>query len=117
MPLRVIEFFGFDPADTTERVSLIRKEEQCPFVGGQCIKAFKSGLISGACTVKPETTGPVIVCPQRMYASEYSVLKDVATVCFGEGTRLCRLPSDFKGDGKDVQVFGKRWGKELRLPG
>jgi hypothetical protein len=117
VPLKVIEFFGFDPADSSERAMSIRTSEQCPFVGGQCIKAFKSGLISGACTVKPEKSGPVIVCPQRLYAGEYLVLKDIAVACFGQGVRLCRVPEDFASDGKDVQVFGKRWGKELRLPG
>ena len=117
MPLRVIEFFGFDPADTSHQAGLVRTDKQCPFVSGQCIKKFKSGLISGTCAVKPETSGQVIVCPHRMYAGDYAVLSDVANVCFGTGVRLCRVPSDFKGDGKDVQVFGKRWGKELRLPG
>jgi len=51
-----------------------------------------------------------------MYAGNYSVLLDVATACFGDGVRLCRSAEDAQRDGKDVQVFGKRWGKELRLP-
>lgn len=117
MSLKVFEFFGFDPTDTSARPTEIRTSETCPFVGGRCIKAFKSGLISGACTVKPETSEPVIVCPNRMYANDYEVLKRVATVSFGEGIRLCRGIEDLHRDGKDVHVFGKRWGKELRLPG
>lgn len=73
-------------------------------------------MISGACSVKPVTSGPVIVCPNRMYARNYAILHHVAMECFGENVRLCRTAAELQLDGKDVQVFGKRWGKELRLP-
>jgi hypothetical protein len=116
MSLKIFEFFGFDPLDSSPKVQLIRKTKQCPFVGGTCIKVFKSGLISGACSAKPTMSGPVIICPNRMYAGDYAILTDVAVSCFGKGIRLCRGLADAKRDGKDVQVFGKRWGKELRLP-
>ncbi len=116
MSLRLFEFFGFAPEDMTATAQAVRDSQQCPFLGGTCIKRFKSGLLSGACSVKPATSGPVIICPNRMYAEEYVVLLDVATACFGEGVRPCRTRAEAKQDGKDVQVFGKRWGKELRLP-
>lgn len=116
MSLKVHEFFGFDPLDDSETAKAIRQTQQCPFVGGNCIKRFKSGLTSGACCVKPATSGPVIVCPNRMYADKHAVLLDVARACFGHAVRLCRTLSDSKHDGNDVQVFGKGWGKELRLP-
>jgi len=51
-----------------------------------------------------------------MYGSDYKVLLDVANDAFGAGMRLCRAPGEAKCDAKDVVVFGKRWGKELRLP-
>jgi len=51
-----------------------------------------------------------------MYAQDYQVLLDVAIDAFGGGMRLCHAPSDAMGDGRDVVVFGKHWGKELRLP-
>ena len=51
-----------------------------------------------------------------MYAEDYKVLLDVAIDAFGAGMRLCRAPSQAAGDGRDVVVFGKHWGKELRLP-
>lgn len=51
-----------------------------------------------------------------MYAHEYRILLDVAIDAFGAGARLCRALGDAHGDGRDVMVFGKRWGKELRLP-
>jgi hypothetical protein len=120
MPLRLVEFFGFDPQDTSPAAVAVRRDKACPFVGGRCIKTVdteKFGtLISGACTVAPTQSGPVIVCPNRMYAGDYAVLSDVATACFGAGVRLCRSRQDAERDGNDVFVFGKRWGKELRVP-
>jgi hypothetical protein len=116
MSLKLFEFFGFDPHDSSPAAKLVRKTKQCPFVGGTCIKVLKSGLISGACSAKPVTTGPVIICPNRMYTGDYAVLHDVAAACFGAEIRLCRNSSDALHDGKDVVVFGRRWGKELRLP-
>jgi hypothetical protein len=116
MSLRVFEFFGFSPEDKSKEAAGYRKSKDCPFVGGRCIKRFKSGTTSGACALKPVTSGPVICCPNRMYAENYRILLDVARTCFGPEARLCKTSKDAKGDGFDVQVFGKRWGKELRLP-
>lgn len=116
MSLRVFEFFGFDPQDKSPIAQSYRKKGECPFVKGQCIKKFKSKTISGACTVKPVTSGPVICCPNRLYAQDYQILLDVAKACFGPQARLCRTKAETQADGNDVHVFGKKWGKELRLP-
>ncbi len=116
MSLRVFEFFGFDPLDKSSEAQEYRKLGACPFVKGACIKKFKSKTVSGACALKPVTSGPVICCPNRMYAHEYRVLLDVAQSCFGKQARLCKTNSEALNDGNDVHVFGKRWGKELRLP-
>lgn len=116
MPLSVVELFGYAPDDSSPVAVAARGSTDCPFVGDRCIKQFKSGLISGACTLKPSNSGPVICCPNRMYGSEYKVLLDVANDAFGNGMRLCHAAREAKGDGCDVVVFGKHWGKELRLP-
>ena len=116
MSLRLFEFFGFHPEDASTEAALARHDRSCPFVGGACVKKFKSGTTSGACALKLVNSGPVICCPNRMYADSYRVLLDVAQECFGPGARLCRSASEMQGDGNDVHVFGKKWGKELRLP-
>lgn len=116
MSLNVHEFFGFSPADNTAEAKEYRQLSSCPFVGGVCSKKFKSGTVSGACSVKQVNGGPVICCPNRMYAGNYQVLQNVAQSCFGGDARLCRTIGEAKGDGFDVHVFGKKWGKELRLP-
>lgn len=116
MPLSLVELFGYAPDDNSAAAAGLRASSACPFVGGRCIKQFKSGLVSGACTLKPTNAGPVICCPNRMYAENYKVLLEVAVDAFGKGMRLCRAPSEAAGDACDVVVFGKHWGKELRLP-
>jgi hypothetical protein len=117
MSLRVFEFFGFPPTDESKIAQGYRNRQECPFVGGTCIKRFKSGTISGACAVKQVTSGPVICCPNRMYAGNHQVLLDVARACFGNKVTLRRTTAEIGRSGKDVIVFGKGWGKELRLPG
>jgi hypothetical protein len=116
MALRLFEFFGFDPNDTSPRAKASRKNHQCPFLERTCLKKYKDGLPNGACTLKPVMSGPVICCPLRMYASAYQVLLDVAISAFGSTVRLVRSADEAIGDGNDVVVFGKGWGKELRLP-
>lgn len=117
MSLSIQEWFGFAPGDRSAPAAEVRSAKGCPFVGGACIKRLgRSALVSGACTVKPATSAPVICCPNRMYAKEYRVLLDVARDAFGPDVRLCREVEHLRHDGKDVVVFGKRWGRELRLP-
>jgi hypothetical protein len=116
MPLKLVELFGYAPEDNSEVAIEQRKSCNCPFIGGGCIKKFKSGLVSGACTLKPTTSEPVICCPNRLYGDAYKVLLDVAVDAFGPDMRLSRTQAESLGDGRDVVVFGKHWGKELRLP-
>jgi hypothetical protein len=85
---------------------------------GRCIKQFNDRTVSGVCTVRQANERPVICCPVRLYADRYRILQEIAVSAFGEGVRL--IPAQQSGaaahDGKNVVVFGKRWGKELRLP-
>src|SRR5262249_47286279 len=118
MASNIIEFFGYAPTDQSHPATESRKRHLCPWVGGGCTKVLRDGTISGACTLKPVGSGPVIICPIRLYADQSRVLLDVAELAFGQGVRLVR-PQDvgqISSDGCDVAVFGKRWGKELRLP-
>jgi hypothetical protein len=117
MSLRVIEFFGFSPTDKSRAATSARAGKNCPFLSGPCTKRLHDGEVSGACYVKQSTLPPVIICPNRMYAEKYRVLLDTARACFGEKARLIRTQADSRRDGNDVIVFGRGWGKELRLPG
>ena len=118
MALRITEFFGFTPLDLSANQFV--SELKCPFVDGACIKPRH-----GACSVQPLALGePVICCPNRMYAEDFRVLRELAEEVFGADCVLVK-PSDASArqlglgaplTGKEVAVFGKYWGKELPLP-
>lgn len=121
MASNILEFFGYSPRDASAEAQEARRSLRCPFLGQTCTKTLSDGLISGMCTLKPKTSGPVICCPIRLYAGNYQILKDVADQAFGGGIELM-TGSALAGyrasnPGKPaIAVFGKRWGKELRLP-
>ncbi|MGA2409966.1 MAG: NotI family restriction endonuclease, partial [Candidatus Binataceae bacterium] len=90
--------------------------KECPFLLSQCTKTLSDGEISGVCTLKPATTGPVICCPVRLYAKRYAILHDVARIAFGQGLPLLTAGAASHQASEFIAVFGKGWGKELRLP-
>jgi len=116
MASKIIEFFGYSPEDRSPVAIEARRNLNCPFLGRQCVKTLSDGLISGACTLKPTNGGPVICCPIRLYANNYKVLHDVARVAFGPVIPLLPASGITADTGECVAVFGKGWGRELRLP-
>ena len=120
MASRIIEFFGYAPQDYSPAARNARAQKLCPFIGNTCKKTLSEGSISGACTIKPMTSGPVICCPYRLYSDDYKILQDVAERAFGKEVDLhpgkdARQAPVLPGRSR-IAVFGKRWGKELRLP-
>src|SRR5579863_968508 len=116
MASNIIEFFGYSPQDKSRAAVQARANKKCPFIGVQCTKTLSDGEISGACTLKPMTSGPVICCPVRLYANNYAILHDISRTAFGGEIPLLAGNDITKRTGECVVVFGKGWGKELRLP-
>ncbi|MGA2262342.1 MAG: NotI family restriction endonuclease [Acidobacteriota bacterium] len=114
----IFELFGYSPDDHTAEASGARRNYFCPFLKSTCTKQLRDRAISGVCSFKPATSPPVICCPNRLYADNYRVLHDVAVTAFGPRIRLISGQHSTKAsyDDQNVAVFGKRWGKELRLP-
>jgi hypothetical protein len=77
---------------------------------------LSDGEISGVCTLKQKNSGPVICCPIRLYAADYKILHDIARLAFGPAIPLLPAGAITNESGRCVAVFGKGWGKELRLP-
>lgn len=121
MASTITEFFGYSPLDNSPAAQQARENMQCPFLGRSCIKKLRDGSISGVCTLSPSTSGPVICCPIRLYSGEYKILSDVALQAFGVEMELViggeTRQHRMENPGKPcVAVFGKGWGRELRLP-
>lgn len=118
MSLNIAELFGYRPESKSPKALKFRKEKQCPYIGGDCTKRFSDGERSGVCAVVLPDGNFVICCPNRLYAGNYQILSDVAESAFGKKMRLLPAHKAIKESmaGDVVAVFGKRWGKELRLP-
>lgn len=120
MATKIAEFFGYRASDTSEEALTAALTAHCPFLNDRCTKILRDRVIAGVCTLKPATSDPVICCPNRLYAADYSFLRDIADIVFEPG-----LPMEAGASAKSlarksnvpaIAVFGKRWGGELRLP-
>ena len=118
MALRILEFFGFDPMDNSAAARAGRRDMLCPFIGGTCSKTLSDGVPSGACTVAQTAGDPVVCCPNRLYGNSYRILENISRSAFGGRFRLipAQQVSGLHPGERAVAVFGKGWGKELRLP-
>lgn len=118
MSLNIVEFFGYSPSDPSKEAKKYRSAQECPFVGGLCIKLFRDGERTGGCTFSQTQGGTVISCPNRLYSDNYKVLLDVSASAFDSQVPLLQVNEALtrSQDEKVVAVFGKRWGRELRLP-
>lgn len=114
------EFFGYRADDRSGSALQAAKAETCPITNRKCEKTFNDGVVSGVCTIKPITTGPVICCPIRLYANDYQILRDVSFKAFGSALELVPGKQAISRAQETrtpcVAVFGKQWGGELRLP-
>lgn len=124
------EIFGYAPDDTSDVSRKQWKSQECPFVGGCCIKHShpqQDGklIVYGTCSVANRTRSngleEVIICPQRLYADNYKTLRscirdavgrELPIFLFNEFTQKKKhkeLPSDC------YVLFGKNCGKEISL--
>jgi len=119
MALLITETFGYATTDGSENAAAQRKSQICPFIEKICWKKFRSGgIVNGTCAVKQPKGEEVIICPDRLYAEEFRILREVVSCTFGEGMKLIG-PSEIgstNGEKNRVVTFGKRWGKEIRVP-
>jgi hypothetical protein len=78
----ITELFGYEASDTSEDAALFWQTRSCPFVGEQCSKRNHDGsIIYGTCSVS-SNHGDVIICPKRLYAEDYQILRTVARDVF-----------------------------------
>jgi hypothetical protein len=71
-----------------------------------------SGLCSASAT---KDTTPVICCPQRLYANDYQVLRQVCSSAFGAHIPLLTdLTNGIPVEGAAIP-FGQRLGRELKV--
>lgn len=123
------ELFGYAPDDTSEPARKQWKTQECPFVGGPCVKhshTQRGGtrLVYGSCSVTNRlastTREEVIICPQRLYANDYAAIKACAADAgitapmymadeYSRRKRSADLHNDY------CVLLGKNSGREISL--
>ncbi len=116
----ICEIFGFAPDDLTKECRNYWDRELCPFSGSKCTKFnHDKSIIYGVCSVV-SSGSEIIICPKRLYAQGYKVLRDVSQDAFGylplylvnevKSLELVKeTPNEFvialgQNSGKEVQV-------------
>ena len=81
----ILEIFGFPPDFICEESNLMWVKKACPFTQTPCTKCnHDMSVIYGTCSVT-SNQGSVVICPNRLYAEDFKVLKKVADDSFGSG--------------------------------
>lgn len=118
----ISEFFGYSAEDNSNEAKLSAVRQICPFTSKTCTKILaRDGLISGVCSVKQKSKNSpdVICCPNRIYAEDYKMLKEISQSAFACDINLFSgrtAVEKAKIEGGAIAVFGHGWGGELRLP-
>lgn len=80
----IVELFGYPSHIISQDSKLFWDTKSCPFTGNSCTKKnHDNSIIYGTCTIS-SNEGDVIICPNRLYAEEFKVLKTVAFDVFGD---------------------------------
>ena len=80
----IVEIFGYAPNDTTQGCRSLWRIGACPFISSPCSKTnHDKSIVYGTCSVTT-AFGDCIVCPNRLYADKFKVLRRIAQDAFGE---------------------------------
>jgi hypothetical protein len=118
------ELFGHEASDTSDDADLLWRTKACPFVGTWCTKLnHDKSAVYGTCSVS-SSHGNVVICPKRLYADDYLVLKRVGGDAFGSANFLTfpdylRVARGGKAalsaPGGLVVALGQQSGKEVSI--
>lgn len=116
----IVEIFGYSPDDLSVAARSAWNRKHCIFVGAPCSKTNHDGSeVYGTCSVTSKGED-CIICPNRLYEKNYSILSSVAEDAFGGGLPLY-LYDDYLSKrsngnaGICVVALGQKSGKEVKL--
>ena len=113
----LVEIFGYAPDDHSSEARSLWNIGGCPFTNKSCTKINHDQTITyGTCSVT-SPYGDIIICPNRLYAKDYSCLKRVATDAFGD-VPFYMFDEYIKNRGRTsncVVALGKNSGKEVKI--
>lgn len=117
----IIEAFGYSPTDLTPEVRMLWKMGACPFTNTKCIKTNSDQTITyGACSASNKDSA-VIICPNRFYAKDYKILREIALSRFGNlpfylfGDYVKNRMGIFGDNNPCIVALGQHSGKEVKV--
>ena len=121
----IAELFGYQPDDLSAAAQQVYAARQCPFSGRDCTKTNHDGsVVYGVCSVTEGSRSQgsdIVICPTRLYADGYTVLKDIAVAVWGAGVSLvvsgtlAQLKTRALAVADPVVAFGHGSGREIGL--
>lgn len=114
----LVEIFGYAPSDSTKDVRLLWNLGACPFLNRGCTKHNHDQTITyGTCSVTASGDN-VIICPNRLYANNYEVLRKISHDIYGDNVKFI-MYNEFiqqRGSLQDcVIALGMNSGKEVKI--
>jgi len=121
----ILEIFGFPPDFLCEESNLMWANKSCPFTQTPCTKYnHDMSLVYGTCSAI-SNQGSVIICPNRLYAEDFKVLKKVADDSFGSGIPFLKFQDYIKARQAKLAILetstgvvislGRNSGKEVQV--
>lgn len=115
----IAEIFGHAPDDLTEASRSLWTLSACPFVEGPCTKTnHDKSIVYGTCSVQNLNGDEVIICPNRLYAENYEVIRKVSRDTFGPDIDFCTFTEYVRRRrqaGSVVVALGQKSGREVAL--
>jgi len=85
---RIVEIFGYSPSDESHQCRTLWNLGACPFIKRPCHKKnHDNSIIYGTCSVTTPY-GDCVICPNRMYADNYEVLREISRDAFGKSIEM-----------------------------
>lgn len=114
----LIEIFGYAPDDVTTQSRSLWNLSACPFINKQCTKTnHDSSIIYGTCSVS-SPYGDCIICPNRLYEKNYSVLREIAKEAFDKNLKFLMFEEyiPVREKAKNcIVALGQNSGKEVKI--
>ena len=115
----ICEIFGHSPDDLTESARSLWAINGCPFVEGPCSKTNSDKtIVYGTCSVTNLNGDEIIVCPNRLYADNYAIIREVSQDAFGPDVAFCTYREYIRRrqtKGAVVVALGQKSGREVGL--
>lgn len=114
----IAEIFGHAPDDLSKKARALWSLNACPFIESPCIKTnHDKSVVYGVCSVKNINGDEVITCPNRLYADNYGIIRNVSQYIF-PGIPFKTYSEYVRQRGNHnpkVVALGQRSGREVGL--